>query len=110
MSHARRIRFRLANANDAGTLAALHTAVANDLTRVHGRGPWSTKTSEKGVLLAMHTSQVFRGAPGGCGRRDVSAGDQKALGNRYELLHEMPKSTIFVSDGCEASGAMSRTW
>jgi hypothetical protein len=40
-------------------LAALHTEVADDLTKKHGRGPWSTKTSEKGVLLALRTSRVF---------------------------------------------------
>src|SRR5262249_43542229 len=37
----------------------LHTAVAEHLTLLHGRGPWSTATSEKGVLYAMRTSQVF---------------------------------------------------
>jgi len=50
---------RSATAGDAGALAALHTAVATHLTDVHGRGPWSSKTTEKGVLLAMRTSQVF---------------------------------------------------
>jgi GNAT superfamily N-acetyltransferase len=42
-----------------GALAALHTAVALHLTGLHGRGPWSTKTTEKGVLHAMRTSRVF---------------------------------------------------
>ena len=41
------------------SLAALHTEVANNLTHTHGRGPWSTKTTEKGVLLAMRSSKVF---------------------------------------------------
>jgi GNAT superfamily N-acetyltransferase len=45
--------------DDAQTLAALHTAVAQHLTSRHGRGPWSSKTSEKGVLHAMRTSRVF---------------------------------------------------
>lgn len=44
---------------DAPILAALHTAAAEDLTRRYGQGPWSMKTSEKGVLQAMRTSQVF---------------------------------------------------
>jgi GNAT superfamily N-acetyltransferase len=44
---------------DAAKLAALHTAIAEHLTRLHGSGPWSTKTSEKGVLYAMRTSRVF---------------------------------------------------
>ena len=48
-----------ATVGDAASLAALHTAVANHLTDLHGRGPWSPATSEKGVLYAMRTSQVF---------------------------------------------------
>ena len=45
--------------DDATELAVLHTAVADDLTRQHGSGPWSARTSEKGVLYAMRTSRVF---------------------------------------------------
>jgi len=48
-----------ATAADAATLAALHTSVANHLTEKHGRGPWSFKTSERGMLNAMRISQVF---------------------------------------------------
>ena len=44
---------------DAPALAALHTAASEDLTSRYGKGPWSMKTSEKGVLHAMRTSQVF---------------------------------------------------
>lgn len=44
---------------DAARLAALHTAVAEELTRPYGRGPWSSKTSERGVLSALRTSRVF---------------------------------------------------
>jgi GNAT superfamily N-acetyltransferase len=54
-----RFRFELASTADAAALAVLHTAVADDLTQKHGRGPWSTKTSEKGVMLALRISQVF---------------------------------------------------
>jgi GNAT superfamily N-acetyltransferase len=46
-------------AGDAVILAALHTAIAERLTARHGSGPWSSKTSEKGVLYAMRVSQVF---------------------------------------------------
>jgi GNAT superfamily N-acetyltransferase len=53
------IRFRPATEREAAQLAALHTAAAATLTRGHGRGPWSTKTSEKGILLAMRTSKVY---------------------------------------------------
>jgi GNAT superfamily N-acetyltransferase len=44
---------------DALALAALHTAVADDLTARYGRGAWSSKTSEKGVLFALRTKKVF---------------------------------------------------
>src|SRR4249919_2463081 len=55
----RAFSFQLGTVDDAANLAALHTAVAEHLTRLHGRGPWSVKTSEKGVLYAMRTSRVF---------------------------------------------------
>ncbi len=54
-----RFKLQLGVADDAAVLAAIHTAVAEHLTREHGCGPWSTKTSEKGVLYAMRTSQVY---------------------------------------------------
>src|SRR5271163_199159 len=54
-----RFSLELGTADDAAALAALHTAVALHLTRQHGHGPWSGKTSEKGVLYAMRTSRVF---------------------------------------------------
>jgi GNAT superfamily N-acetyltransferase len=56
---ATRLSLEPAAAADVAALAALHTAVADDLTQKHGRGAWSTKTSEKGVLLAMRTCRVF---------------------------------------------------
>jgi ribosomal protein S18 acetylase RimI-like enzyme len=48
-----------ATLEDAAELAALHSAVAEHLTRLFGPGPWSSKSSEKGVLNAMRTSRVF---------------------------------------------------
>jgi GNAT superfamily N-acetyltransferase len=59
VSRSKRFGLKLGTADDAAALAALHTAVAEDLTRLYGRGAWSTKTSEKGVLHAMRTSRVF---------------------------------------------------
>jgi len=53
------ITLQSATTADAAELAALHTSVAEHLTNQHGVGPWSTKTSEKGVLLALRTSQVY---------------------------------------------------
>jgi GNAT superfamily N-acetyltransferase len=51
--------FRRAAAADAAELAALHTAVARHLTELHGTGPWSSGTTEKGVLFAMRHSTVI---------------------------------------------------
>ena len=48
-----------ATAHDAAPLAALHTAVAEHLTHKHGRGPWSSRTTEKGILYALRTKRVF---------------------------------------------------
>ena len=59
MRRALRVHFRPAISDDAQKLAALHTDVALRLTELYGHGHWSTKTSDKGVLLAIRTSQVF---------------------------------------------------
>lgn len=48
-----------ASAEDAAELAALHTAVTAALTARHGRGPWSTATSERGVRWAMRCGRVY---------------------------------------------------
>jgi GNAT superfamily N-acetyltransferase len=55
----KRLRFRLGTPQDAAELSALHTAVADHLTSRCGRGPWSSHTSEKGVLYAMRHSRVL---------------------------------------------------
>jgi GNAT superfamily N-acetyltransferase len=59
MPRSSQFSFKPAKAGDAPALAALHTAVANHLTLQHGRGPWSSGTSEKGVLYALRTSRIF---------------------------------------------------
>ena len=59
MPRSKPLRLTPGTPDDAPALAALHTAVAEALTRLHGRGVWSTKTSEKGVLYAMRTSRVY---------------------------------------------------
>lgn len=51
--------FKPAVSGDANSLASLHSTVAADLTTKHGQGPWSSKTSEHGVLQAMRTCEVF---------------------------------------------------
>jgi GNAT superfamily N-acetyltransferase len=59
LSRSKRFRFNLGTIEDAAALAALHTAVAENLTQLYGPGVWSIKTSEKGILHAMRTSHVF---------------------------------------------------
>jgi hypothetical protein len=59
-----KLAFYVATQADAAALAALHTAVAEDLTRRYGHGFWSTKTSEKGALLGIRDSRVLIGRNG----------------------------------------------
>ena len=54
-----KIVFSIAKQTDAPVLAALHTAVAEELTRRYGRGPWSAVTTEKGILFGMQHSRVI---------------------------------------------------
>lgn len=54
-----RFSFQPATTADATALAILHTSVADNLTKTHGRGPWSAKTTERGVLYAMRAGRVF---------------------------------------------------
>src|SRR5947199_7887411 len=59
------VTLQLEPARNAPSLAALQPAVAEDLMARYGRGPWSGKTSEKGVLYAMRTSHgVFTARDG----------------------------------------------
>ncbi len=53
-----KLSFSTATQADASTLALLHTAVAEELTRRHGRGPWSAATTEKGVLFGLRHSHI----------------------------------------------------
>jgi GNAT superfamily N-acetyltransferase len=60
-----KLSFSTAIGVDAPVLAALHCAVAEDLTERYGRGPWSWRTTEKGVLLGMRRSRVLVARKGG---------------------------------------------
>src|SRR5437870_1691058 len=44
---------------DAPLIAALRTSVAQELTRDHGRGHWSSSVTEKGVQRALRTSRAL---------------------------------------------------
>jgi GNAT superfamily N-acetyltransferase len=59
MPYAKRIDLEPALLRDAPELAELHTAVAAHLTSIHGKGPWSSETTEKGVLFALRNMRVF---------------------------------------------------
>jgi len=54
-----KLTFSIAAQADALALAALHSVVADDLSSRYGRGPWSTHTTEKGVLFGMRHSRVL---------------------------------------------------
>jgi GNAT superfamily N-acetyltransferase len=54
-----RLTFEFASVAEAGALAALHAAVADHLTSIHGQGPWSSRNSQEGVLATIRTSTVF---------------------------------------------------
>jgi len=54
-----KLSFTLATPADALELAALHTSVAENLTRRYGQGFWSHVATEKGVLLSLRYAQTL---------------------------------------------------
>jgi GNAT superfamily N-acetyltransferase len=54
-----RAKVTRAEASDAVALATLHNAVADELTREHGKGHWSNRTGEKGVLWTLRIARIF---------------------------------------------------
>jgi GNAT superfamily N-acetyltransferase len=55
-----KLSFAPATDSDAATLAALHSTVAEDLTRRFGHGYWSSAQSEAGVLRALRKPKFSR--------------------------------------------------
>lgn len=53
------LSFSLATEADAAAIAAIQTAAAEDLTRRFGQGPWSSATSERGVLVHLRRPHSF---------------------------------------------------
>jgi hypothetical protein len=49
----------LATAADVPAIAALHESIAQDLTRRHGRGHWSSVPTERAILRGLETSTVL---------------------------------------------------
>lgn len=67
-----KLAFSAATTHDAPALAALHTAVAQNLTRQFGQGFWSSATTERGVLSAMRMPNFSRILIARANRRDNS--------------------------------------
>jgi ribosomal protein S18 acetylase RimI-like enzyme len=55
-----KLAFALATEADAAALAALHNAVADDLTRRYGQGRWSSIQTKTGVLSDLHNPKCSR--------------------------------------------------
>jgi ribosomal protein S18 acetylase RimI-like enzyme len=53
------LAFHTATEADAGPIACLRTAVAERLTRDHGRGHWSSAVTEKAVARDLRTARVL---------------------------------------------------
>ena len=58
LTPSRELRFGVAGDSDAAELAAMHIAVARDLTVRFGRGHWSFEPTQKSVGRAIVTSRV----------------------------------------------------
>ena len=54
-----RLKLQLATPDHAAAIAALRLAVAEDLTARHGKGPWTSAGTDKGVLFAMRNAAVY---------------------------------------------------
>jgi GNAT superfamily N-acetyltransferase len=55
-----KLDFEAATDSDAGEVAALHLAVAEDLSRRFREGPWASGQTEKGVLLNLQKPKFSR--------------------------------------------------
>jgi GNAT superfamily N-acetyltransferase len=55
-----KLAFEAATNSDAAALAALHCAVAEELTRQFGQGHWSSEQTERGVLSTMRKPAFSR--------------------------------------------------
>jgi GNAT superfamily N-acetyltransferase len=58
------ISLSLADPSDVPALAAMHAKAALELTARYGSGPWSSSSSEKGLLFNMRHSRVLAARAG----------------------------------------------
>lgn len=56
---AMRIKLKIATTDDSAAIASLRTAAAHNLTSQYGKGPWSSASSERGVLFDMRNAVVY---------------------------------------------------
>ena len=52
-------KLRIATADDVPDLVVLRAAVSQDMTSKFGKGPWSTRVTDKGLFFAMKRSTVY---------------------------------------------------
>ncbi len=91
---------------DAAALAVMRTAVAERLTRDHGRGHWSSAVSERGVVRGVKTSRV------------IVARDGDSIAGTFRLQTKKPwaidlgyftavRKALYLLDMAVAPGAQS---
>jgi GNAT superfamily N-acetyltransferase len=54
-----RVSLQLVKESDAAEIAALRTAASQHLTDTVGKGPWTSKVSERAVLSGIRAAQVY---------------------------------------------------
>lgn len=54
-----KIQLKVATADDVSGLVSLRNTVAEDLTSRYGKGHWTMKVSERGVLFQMTRSTIY---------------------------------------------------
>lgn len=109
---------------DVAAVAALRTAVADDLTRRYGRGHWSSPVTEKSVLRGLKTSRVVvaRNTGGIVGTVRLATQKPWAIDPKYFVavprplyLHDLAVAPSVQGQGLgrlliEESLAIARAW
>jgi len=101
------IRLELATTADATAIASLRTAVAGHLTSTFGKGPWSSTTSERGVLYHMRISRVFvaRGPEGPIASLTLGTRKPWAIDRKYFAACKRP---LYLTEMVVAPGMQRR--
>jgi GNAT superfamily N-acetyltransferase len=93
----KRLTLELATADDAAAIASLRTAVAEHLTARYGKGPWSSDSSERGVLFHLRTSRVYvaRGENGLVATLRLATKKPWAIDRKYFSASQKP---LYLTD------------